>query len=192
MAVANDDALAERARWMRNHGMNPRYYHKFVGGNFRMDELQAALLRVKLRRFADYTERRRQNAARYLVTLAEIPGVAVGDGSEETKQARLLLPHAARPEEHIWNQFTLRIPGAGRRDALKQALTAAEIGCEIYYPVTLDQQECFAGLPESSRSGCEVSHRLAAEVLSIPVFPELTTEQLDAVTGAVRDFLARE
>jgi dTDP-4-amino-4,6-dideoxygalactose transaminase len=75
---------------------------------------------------------------------------------------------------------------------LKQALTAAEIGCEIYYPVTLDQQECFAGLPESSRSGCEVSHRLAAEVLSIPVFPELTTEQLDAVTGAVRDFLARE
>ena len=101
MIVTNDDALADRARWMRNHGMNPRYYHKFVGGNFRMDEIQAALLRVKLRHFGGYTERRRANAAHYLKALAGIPGVAVGDGGQGSQGARLLLPHAVRPEEHI-------------------------------------------------------------------------------------------
>ena len=155
-----------------------------------MDELQAALLRVKLRRFAEYTARRRENAAHYLKALAGIPGVAIGDGSPRGEGARLLLPHAASPEEHIWNQFTLRVPGAGRRDALKQHLAAAQIGCEIYYPVTLDQQECFAALPESARSGCDVSHQLASDVLSVPVFPELETAQLEIVVEAIRAFLA--
>jgi dTDP-4-amino-4,6-dideoxygalactose transaminase len=107
---------------------------------------------------------------------------------EETG-ARIVLPVAYAHNEHIWNQYTLRLLGEGRRDAFKQFLTDRKIGCEIYYPVTMDRQACFADTPETSRRGCEVAHRLSGEAISLPIYPELTHGQKDEVIAAVTAFL---
>lgn len=196
MLVTNDDSLAEYARVQRVHGMKPKYYHHHVGGNFRLDTLQCALLSVKLKRYATYTAQRQANAAHYAETLAKLPGVVTADlahckcpDSQDAwlaaNDARLILPVAYPHNTHIWNQFTLRVPGEGRRDALRDYLQAAGIGCEIYYPLTLDQQPCFAHLPESSLTGCEVAHRMADEVLSLPIYGELTASQRGEVIAAI-------
>ena len=171
LLTTNDDALAERATLLRMHGAKPKYYHKFIGGNFRMDALQCALLRIKLPHYASYNENRGRNAAYYAEKLTGLKDI--------------VLP--AQLEGHIWNQYTLRVIGKGRRDALKEHLTAKGIGCEIYYPVPLHQQECFAYL-KTSKESLPVANRLAEEVLSIPIFPELKREQLDEVVAAVRGF----
>jgi len=214
---ANDDDLAERARILRTHGSKPKYYHKFVGGNFRLDPLQAALLRVKLRRYDDYTKKRQANAAYYTEKLRGLPGVAVADPAHGvhplgcgagqarldspsaefppthpkgwTPNAKLVLPVPYAHNDHIWNQFTLRVTGDGRRDALKQHLTASKIGCEIYYPVTMDQQECFQYTSDFCRSDCDTAHRLAGEVISIPVYPELSREQQNTVIASITAWL---
>lgn len=169
LVTTNRDDLAEKVRLLRTHGSKPKYYHKMVGGNFRLDALQCALLRAKLPHLPAYCAARQRNAAFYTQQLAGLPGVT--------------LPAAAAGNDHIWNQFTLRIAGAGRRDALRQQLTAAGIGCEIYYPVPLHQQECFAHLP---RVSLPVAEQLAAEVISVPVFPELTAAERDEVVAGVR------
>jgi dTDP-4-amino-4,6-dideoxygalactose transaminase len=200
LLVTNDDTLAEKACMMRNHGMQPKYFHSVVGGNFRMDTLQAALLRVKLEQYDQYTSGRQRNAAYYTEHLAKVPGIVVADPAHcqcadrqnewlaETS-AKIVLPAPYAHNEHIWNQYTLRVIGEGQRDALKNHLQGLGIGCEVYYPLTMDQQECFATLPDFSRSDCEVAHRLANEVLSIPIYAELTTSQLDIVGSAVESFL---
>ncbi len=198
--VCQDDAWAARLRALRNHGMEPRYHHHLVGGNFRIDALQAALLAVKLPHYGEYTRVHQANAAHYTTRLRELPGVVTADPahcrcaerqSEALAEAgaRLVLPVAYPHNEHIWNQYTLRVLGEGRRDALKDFLASRGIGCEIYYPVTMDRQACFAGLPEASRRGCAVAHRLASEVLSIPVYPELGEGRRDEVVDAIADFL---
>lgn len=171
LVTTNDDALAEKMLKLRNHGMHPRYYHQMVGGNFRMDALQCALLRVKLRHLSSYAEGRSRNATWYIANLP-LP--------ENCKA-----PSALSGRGHVWNQFTLRVAGEGRRDALKQHLIDRGIGCEIYYPVPLHRQECFADLPTAD---CPVSDKLAREVLSIPVYPELVQEQLDEIALAVSSF----
>ncbi len=199
--VANDDALADRARLLRTHGSRPKYYHKFVGGNFRLDPLQAALLRVKLRRYDDYTKARQANAAYYTEKLSALPGVVVADPAHckcavaqdaalAANGARLVLPAPYAHNEHIWNQFTLRVPGDGKREALKKHLVDNHIGTEVYYPVTMDQQECFAYTSDWARSDCDVAHRLAGEALSIPIYPELSREQQDAVIAQIAAWLA--
>jgi dTDP-4-amino-4,6-dideoxygalactose transaminase len=202
LLVTNDDTLAEKARMMRNHGMQPKYFHSVVGGNFRMDTLQAALLRVKLPPYASYTAGRQRNAAYYMEKLSQVPGVVVADPAHcqcaarqsewlaETG-AKLVLPVPYAHNEHIWNQYTLRVIGEGRRDALKAHLHQNGIGCEVYYPLTMDQQECFASLPASSRSNCEIAHRLASEVLSIPIYAELTHLQMDEVLAAIAEFMEK-
>lgn len=197
LLVCQDDELAEQARILRMHGSRPKYFHKLVGGNFRMDPLQAALLSVKFQRYAGYTEARQSNAAYYQEELAKLPGVRAGEGShacgsqsaEVAEGTQLVLPVRYEHNEHIWNQFTLRVIGEGRREALRTHLGEREIGCEIYYPLTMDQQECFADLPEQSRTGNAVSHQLAAQALSIPIYPELTREMQDAVIAAIAEFL---
>jgi dTDP-4-amino-4,6-dideoxygalactose transaminase len=166
--------LFEKMLRLRNHGMHPRYYHSMVGGNFRMDALQCALLRVKLHRIGDYAAGRTRNANYYSRRLS-----AVANGS-------LILPCDRDHAGHVWNQYTLRVPG--RRDELKAHLTEKGIGCEIYYPVPMHRQECFATLPEHSLSNCTVSDQLAAEVISIPIYPELTEAQLDEVVDALVSF----
>lgn len=198
MIVTNDDELAAKARALRDHGMGPKYFHSMTGGNFRIDALQAALLRVKVPHYARYTACRRSNAAHHTERLRQIPGVvraevahcnsmADQNSALSAAGAGIVLPVALPDREHIWNQFTLRVLH-GRRDALKQHLLGKGIGCEIYYPRTLDRQACFASLPPNSRSGCEVAHRLAEEVLSIPIYPELSIAQKDEVADAVREF----
>lgn len=199
LLVTNDDALAEKARIYRMHGMQPKYYHKEVGGNFRMDAVQAGLLRVKVPHLAGYNAARARNAGRYVEQLSALRGVTVASeahcGCLEGQRAalpegtKLILPVAYGHNEHTWNQFTVRVPGAGNRDALQAHLQAAGIGCEVYYPVSLHQQECFADLPEHSRSGLPVSELLCGEVLSLPVFPELTREQQDHVIAEIGKWL---
>lgn len=171
--VSCDDAeRADRARRMRNHGMFPKYYHSEVGGNFRIDALQAALLRKKLPHLDSYGQGRADNATYYLEAFSDLD------------QERLTLPLAGTTEEGvIWNQFTLKVHG--ERDALKAHLLENGVGCEIYYPVPLHRQECFASLPERS---LPVADQLADEVLSIPVYAELGEERRDRVVEVVRSF----
>jgi dTDP-4-amino-4,6-dideoxygalactose transaminase len=176
LVTTNDDALAEKLLRLRNHGMHPRYYHSLVGGNFRMDALQCALLRVKLRHIKEYAAGRARNAHYYLGRISEFAG------------DRFVLPRALEGMGHVWNQFTVRVPGEGRRDALRAHLAEQGIGCEIYYPVPMHRQECFPNLPAHALSDCPVSDLLSAEVISIPVYPELTTAQLDEVIAALASF----
>lgn len=201
LLVTEDDALAQKAISLRNHGMSPKYYHSHIGGNFRLDALQAAFLRVKLPHYAGYTSNRQANAAFYTERLSALPGVGTApveacvcttSSPIGAPAARITLPQALPGHDHIWNQYTLRVSGAGQREALRDHLAARQIGCEIYYPLTMDQQACFASLPASSKAGCEVSHQLAREVLSIPIYPELKLEQKEEVVAAIADFLTTQ
>jgi dTDP-4-amino-4,6-dideoxygalactose transaminase len=199
MLVTNDDALAEYARVLRVHGGKPKYYHHYVGGNFRMDTLQCALLSVKVKRYAQYTADRQRTAAHYITELTKLSGVVQADPAHckcfkaqdawlAAQGAKIVLPVSYAHNSHIWNQFTLRVLD-GQRDALRDHLASKQIGCDIYYPVTLDQQKCFAKLPDSSRAGCDVSHRVAGEVLSIPIYGELTETQRNEVIAAISEWL---
>ncbi|MGE3309526.1 MAG: DegT/DnrJ/EryC1/StrS family aminotransferase [Limisphaerales bacterium] len=204
LLVTQDDALAERAALLRLHGAKPKYYHHLVGANFRMDALQAALLSVKSARYAEYTEARCRNAADYTAQLSAIPGVIEADpsqcgcvnpGSEAlSPKARLVLPVAYPHNTPIWNQYTIRVIGTGRRDALRTHLQSRGVGTEIYYPVPLHAQPCFVREVQrpdspSGRFPFPVSERLAGEVLSLPIYPELTQEQRDEVVAGIRSFL---
>jgi dTDP-4-amino-4,6-dideoxygalactose transaminase len=172
LVTTNRDDLAEKVRLLRTHGAKPKYFHQRIGGNFRLDALQCALLRVKLPHLPAYSAARQRNASFYSEKLSGLRG--------------LVLPSAAAHNDHIWNQYTLRVAGAGRRDALKQHLTKAGIGSEIYYPLPLHRQECFAHLPKTS---LPVSEALASEVVSIPVFPELTADEQAAVVAQLASWL---
>ncbi len=173
MLTTDDEGLAQRVRGIRNHGMAEDYRHTMVGGNFRLDALQAGMLRIKLGQLEDYISARRANAARYSKELGGIDGLG--------------LPLEGEGCFHTWNQFTLRIADQ-RRDALRAAFGVAGIGNEVYYPFTLDQQPCFRDLPEHALDGISVAHELAAECVSIPVFPEMTVAQQDAVIGVITEF----
>ena len=174
MITTDDDDLAKRARILRVHGGAPKYYHKAVGGNFRMDPLHAALLGAKLAHLPDYLARRRANAAQYLERLAQCEHVAEG---------RLVLPSEMEGRSHTWNQFTLRVAN-GKRDALQSHLASNNIGSAIYYPVPLHRQECFAHLPSFDES-LPVCEKMADEALSIPVYPELSEDQLSHVADTL-------
>ncbi len=195
--LTNDTALFERARILRVHGMEPKYYHQVVGGNFRLDALQAAMLSVKLPRFDGYTAARRRNAALYTERLAKLPGVETAraqdcgcaSASATNTTAKIILPVAYPHNGHIWNQYTLRVIGAGRRDALRAHLTARGVGSEIYYPLPLHEQVCF-GVLEHQPEDFPWAHRLAGEVISLPIYPELPAEQIEQVCAAIAEFLA--
>lgn len=206
LLVAQDDALAEKARLLRVHGAKPKYYHHLIGANFRMDALQAAFLSVKAAQYDGYTEARCRNAADYTAQLLGLPGVVLADaarcgcaeshdagaGTGSGGEARLILPVAYPHNGHIWNQYTIRVTGEGRRDALRAHLQARGIGSEIYYPVPLHAQPCFAPVAGASGGGLPlpVSDRLAREVISIPIYPELTAGQRAEVVEGIRTFLA--
>src|SRR5688572_9461386 len=174
MLVSSDDTLAETARLLRTHGSKPKYYHKLVGANFRLDSVQAAFLRVKLPHYSEYTKRRKSNAGFYTEKLSKLPGVALA--SDGDSGAKLILPVAQPKCDHIWNQYTLRLPGAGRRDGFKKHLADRGIGTEIYYPVPMHEQECFAYC--NAKESCPTASKLAQEVISIPIYPELQSNQL--------------
>lgn len=173
LCTAQDPALAERMRVMRVHGGKPKYYHAVIGGNFRIDELQAAVLNVKLRHLDAWTAGRQRNAQTY----RELFAAAGLDGT-------VTLPHAVPGYRHIYNQFVIRAPD---RDRLRAALTKAGIGTEIYYPVPLHLQQCFAYLG-MKQGACPQSERAALETLAIPVYPELSRAQLEYVVATIRAF----
>ncbi len=169
MVVTNDDTLAKSLRMTRVHGAETEYHHSFVGGNFRLDALQAAVLDVKLQHLEKWIEMRRQNVARYNELLA---------GSGVTTPVEL--PH----NRHTYHQYTIRIPN-GRRDPVFEGLKAAGVSSKIYYPICLHQQECFKKF-EYGRGDFPVSEKAATEVLSLPMYPELTEEMQRYVAEQIR------
>jgi dTDP-4-amino-4,6-dideoxygalactose transaminase len=179
-AVTTDDAaLKEKLVDYRVHGMRPKYFHRYVGGNFRIDALQAAILHVKLPHLDRWAEGRRRNAARYNELFAE---AKLGD--------RLALPRELPRRHHIYNQYVIRFTeGRETRDRVMEHLRSKSIGCEVYYPLTLPQQECFAGVPCASEPYPN-SDAAAAQTLAIPIFPELTAGQQAEVVQEVTRALA--
>jgi dTDP-4-amino-4,6-dideoxygalactose transaminase len=172
MIVTQDPNLGDRLSQCRNHGSKPKYFHKWVGGNFRLDTLQAAGLLVKLKHLDDWSAKRRANAARYDELFADCPAV---------------VRPTIRPENvSIYNQYVIRAP---RRNELQAFLKEQGIGNEVYYPLSLHQQECFASLGYKASDFPE-SERAAAESLALPIFPELTDEQIQYVAAKVKQFLS--
>jgi dTDP-4-amino-4,6-dideoxygalactose transaminase len=176
LLTTNDAKLAKRARLLRTHGMEPKYYHHLVGANFRMDALQAAILRVKAPHLARWTEGRRANAARYRKMF-----------NEAGLDREISLPAAPADRLHIYNQFVIRSP---QRDALKRHLDEAGIGNEIYYPVPFHLQPCFAYLGHKS-GDFPHAERAANESLAIPVYGELTADQQKHVVDTIGEFVGR-
>ena len=172
MLVTNDADLHDRLLVMRSHGSKPKYYHKVIGGNFRLDPLQAAILLVKLPQLGAWSEGRRRNAAVYDQAFAGSP---IG--------TPWINPDAAS----IFNQYVIRVP---KRDGLKAHLDAQQIGCEIYYPVPLHMQECFKNLGYKEGDLPE-SERAAREVLALPIYPELSREQIHLVSATILDWLSK-
>ena len=179
MVTTSDDGFAATLRALRMHGETSRYHHKFVGGNFRLDTLQAAVLHVKLPHLDGWAEARRANAK-------EIERRYLENGGLDFEKGGLKFPLEAADREHVFNQFVVRV-GGEKRDSLKAFLEKKSIGCAIYYPVPLHLQECFAALGGKAGYFPE-SERAAKETLALPVFPELTGEQKDALSSALAEF----
>ena len=174
MCTTNDADLAESMRVLRVHGGKPKYFHAVIGGNFRIDELQAAVLRVKFKYLDGWTEARQRNAAFYDAAFARAD-----------LEPQVITPRMLRGR-HIFNQYVLRVQ---RRDALKSFLGERGIGTEIYYPVPLHLQPCFAYLGYR-RGDFPHSERAAEETLALPIYPELSAAQLEHVAASVAQFYA--
>jgi dTDP-4-amino-4,6-dideoxygalactose transaminase len=185
--TTNDDRLADLLGILRVHGGKPKYYHKVIGINSRLDALQAAVLRVKLRHLDSWHAGRAKNAAFYDRAFAEA-GASTSASSMAEADLPVLTPQpASAPARHIYNQYVIRVPAA-QRDELRDRLTKAGVGTEIYYPVPLHLQECFAYLG-GAKGDLPESEAAANETIALPIYPELTRAQLQHVVNAVVDFL---
>jgi dTDP-4-amino-4,6-dideoxygalactose transaminase len=201
VVTMRDEARRRKVAMLRMHGMEPKYYHQLIGGNFRLDALQAAVVAVKLKHLDDWTAGRQRNARRYEQLFADagmdagavrLPRIecsvsrvqGLGDKESGLNAERQTLHPSKVSCRHVVNQYVIR---ARQRDGLLQHLKAQDIGCEIYYPVPLHLQPCFTHL------GCAVgsfpeSERAAAETLALPVYPELGDDQAAFVVEAIADF----
>ena len=187
-ATSTDAACGERMKRLRNHGSARRYYHEEIGWNARMDAIQGAVLRIKLRRIGEWNERRRQVAASYDALLVKSGLCAARGTSIHVDAPRpLALPTTAPQATHIFHQYVVR---AHRRDELRQFLQDHKIGCDIYYPVPLHLQESFAYLGYRPGDFPE-TERACQEVLALPIFPELTGEEIQRVVEVVTAFYNR-
>ena len=173
MCTTNDPELADRLSVLRLHGGKPKYYHAVIGGNFRLDSIQAAVLLVKLEYLDAWTSARQANASKYDKAFAE-------NGLDEFVKT----PMTTSGQRHIYNQYVIR---ASRRDDLRQHLSDRGIGTEIYYPVPLHLQKCFSSLGYGEGS-CPESEAAANETIAIPVYPELSNEQLEYVVTQIKSF----
>ena len=174
--TVEDDAIYEKLVDFRVHGMRPRYFHRYVGGNFRIDALQAAILHVKLPHLDKWAEGRRRNAKMYVELFA---------GTD-----RVVLPQELPGRHHVFNQFVIRFPeGRAVRDKVVAHLKSAGIGSEIYYPKTLPQQECFQKIP-CSKEKYACAEAAADQTLALPIFPELTRDQMAEVAREVKKALS--
>jgi dTDP-4-amino-4,6-dideoxygalactose transaminase len=166
MVLTNDAAVAEKLRMLRVHGSRDRYYHLMVGFNSRLDTLQAAVLLAKFKYLEGWSKKRREHALYY---------------DRKFSGTNVQVPRVIEGNESVYNQYTVRVPG---RDKLKDTLKAQGIGCAVYYPLALHLQECFSFLGYTHHDFPE-AERATAEVLSLPIYPELTTQQQDEVVNAV-------
>jgi dTDP-4-amino-4,6-dideoxygalactose transaminase len=178
MITTQDERIAERLKRLRVHGGAKQYFHDEVGYNSRLDALQAAVLSAKLPHLAGWSAKRRENASYYDAAFSSLASA----GSIAT-------PYVSPENESIFNQYTLRVAN-GKRDALQAFLKERGIGSSIYYPLPLHLQPCFAYLGYKEGQ-CPESERAAKEVLSLPIFPELTRQQLDEVVSGVQAFFAK-
>jgi len=192
MVVTNDPERAEKLAILRAHGSKPKYYHRVVGGNFRLDALQAAIVSTKLTHLDGWTEARRRNADRYNQLFLN-SGMRVCDSREwhngrrhDGRMPDVVLP-AATTDRHVFNQYVIRVVA---RDDLRATLQAKGIGTEIYYPVPMHMQECFASLGHRAGDFPE-SEAAAAQTLALPIYPELTDAQACYVVESIRDFYNR-
>ena len=177
MLVTSEGERASKLACLRAHGAKPKYFHKLIGGNFRLDPLQAAVVSVKLQHLDAWTAGRQANADRYRHLFAQ---------ARLALDGRLHLPYAMPGCRHVYNQFVIRAP---QRDALREHLKACKIGCEVYYPRSLHQQECFAHLGYRT-SDFPHSEAAAAETLALPIYPELKDEQMVYVVEKIQRFFA--
>jgi len=162
MVTTNDDAVAEQVRILRNHGSKVRYYHDVIGYNSRLDEMQAAILRVKLKYIDEFNQGRRRAAHAYSEALKDV----------------VTPPHENGQGTHVYHQYTLL---SDRRDAIQQALQTADIACAVYYPVPLHQQKVFA--EDCAGLRLPVTEDVSQRCLSLPIFPELTDAQITRIVG---------
>ena len=185
MLTTSDSDFAGIVRSIRNHGAEPKYFHQRVGGNFRLDAVQAAVLAVKLDHLDQWHQARAENAAKYRQFFAEAG--LVNNPVELPMEVYAGIAGAAEHRHHIYNQFIIRSP---RRDELRQYLQDKQIGCEIYYPLCLHQQEC---LPTqvSRNQHFRVAEQAAATSLALPIYPDLTVEQIAYVVETIKDFYSR-
>jgi len=174
--TTNDPEVADRLRLLANHGMRPRYHHQAIGLNSRLDSFQAALLAIKLRELPRWTKARQENARRYQELFA---ARGLGD--------LVAVPQITVDGEHVWNQFTVRIQGA-TRDTVRQQMAERKVGTEVYYPIPLHQQVCFAYLGYQTGSLPE-TERACSEVLSLPIFPGLTAIEQEVVVDTLADIM---
>lgn len=182
MLTCQDEAFAKKIELLRNHGAHPKYYHSMVGGNFRLDAIQAAALRIKLRYLDDWHHARRENADLYNTLFAD-KGLA-GNGIIALPKAMYSEQESAAPGlGHIYNQYILRVE---RRDELVSWLQKNGVGCEIYYPVPLHKQECLGS--EARTWSMPEAEKAAAETIALPIYPELTDEMQAYVAETIADF----
>lgn len=177
MMTTNDETLAHKLFALRGHGMEVRYYHKWVGINSRLDGFQGAILRVKLKHLDDWTNKRKENADRYR-------SLFIDAGLTE----QINVPFERENVRHIYNQYVIRVPN--KRDALRHFLTENGIGTDIYYPVSLHLQECFDYLGYKKGDFPE-SEKASLETLALPIFPEMTAEQQNYVVERIAEFFAK-
>lgn len=175
----NDPERVKKLKIFRNHGQSSTYFHEYVGGNFRIDALQAAILSIKLKQLDSWSEARQRNAADYRQRFA-----AAGLTS-----AVKLPQEAAYPVRHIYNQFCIRVKG-GKRDALKQFLAEREIGCAVYYPLSLHLQPCFKSLG-GKVGDYPVSEQITGEIMALPIYGETTAEQRQYVVDTIAAFFGK-
>lgn len=195
MVVTNDSARAEKVSCLRAHGSKPKYHHRILGGNFRLDALQAAIVLAKFPHLDGWTARRNQNAIRYNRLLGEsgVPTLGSDDWARQRSEDRpslgpgltVVLP-AVTSQRHVFNQYVIRV---GNRDQLRHRLLAQGVSTEVYYPVPMHLQECFADL--GYRTGDFPESELAAkETLALPIYPELTDEQAEYVVRCIAESMA--
>jgi dTDP-4-amino-4,6-dideoxygalactose transaminase len=182
MVTTNDSDLAEQLRIFRNHGARPKYFHSYVGGNFRLDPVQACVLNIKLKHLDKWHVQRRQNSELYKQYFLEAG--LVGEFVTLPVEQYNNVAGSEKHNHHIYNQFVIRVQ---KRDQLREFLTYNEIGCEVYYPLCLHQQKCLEKYDLSVGSYPE-SERAAMESLALPIYPELQSDQLEYVVETISRF----
>jgi len=196
IVTTNDEALFEKLHILRVHGSKPKYYHKIIGGNFRLDAIQAAVLNVKLPHLDSWSEKRRRNASLYNELFIST-GLSSDTGITHFSPAdTVLLPEPVYKNSglknfHIYNQYIIR---SSKRDELRKFLGEREIGTEIYYPVPFHKQECFADIIKKYDYETDefiFSDTAANETIALPIFPELTDEQIKFTVNSIKDFFAQ-